>query len=171
MGLLPYVGPNFDWVFLGSTRNDTADYGDQCAGAHWSSSRRNCYVSLDPEVKDRFGLPVARLHTGVHPVSLAVSDELAKRAHALLDAAGARSQGLDARPPERRYYPVLQAGTARMGTTPRDSVVDSECRAHDVPHLYIADGSPLVSTGGAPYTLTIMANALRVARAIVRHGA
>jgi choline dehydrogenase-like flavoprotein len=57
-------------------------------------------------------------------------------------------------------------GTARMGTDPARSVVDSFGRAHDVPNLFIADGSIFVTSGSANPTCTISALALRVGRGI-----
>jgi choline dehydrogenase-like flavoprotein len=60
-------------------------------------------------------------------------------------------------------------GTARMGADPRTSVVDSSGRAHDVPNLYIADGSIFVTGGSANPTCTISALALRVGTAIADH--
>ena len=59
-----------------------------------------------------------------------------------------------------------QAGTARFGTDPRASVLDLNCRAHEVDNLYIADASFFPSIGAVNPTLTIIANALRVADVI-----
>lgn len=56
-----------------------------------------------------------------------------------------------------------QAGTVRFGTDPTTSVLDLDCRAHDVDNLYIADASFFPSIGAVNPTLTIVANALRVA--------
>ena len=55
-----------------------------------------------------------------------------------------------------------QAGTARMGDSPSDSVVDTECRAHEVDNLYIVDTSVFPSIGAVNPALTAMANSLRV---------
>ena len=57
-------------------------------------------------------------------------------------------------------------GTARMGNDPAKSVVDSYGRAHDVPNLFLADGSIFVTGGSANPTCTISALALRVAEHI-----
>jgi choline dehydrogenase-like flavoprotein len=57
-------------------------------------------------------------------------------------------------------------GTARMGDDPRTSVTDAFGRLHEVPNVVVADGSVFPSSGGANPTLTIMALALRAARAI-----
>ena len=55
-----------------------------------------------------------------------------------------------------------QAGTARFGTDPATSVLDVNCRAHDLDNLYVVDGSLMPSIGAVNPTLTIIANALRV---------
>jgi choline dehydrogenase-like flavoprotein len=55
-----------------------------------------------------------------------------------------------------------QAGTARFGTDPTSSVLDTNCKAHELDNLYVVDLSFFVSTGAVNPTLTIIANALRV---------
>ena len=56
-----------------------------------------------------------------------------------------------------------QAGTARFGTDPATSVLNLDCRAHEVDNLYVTDASFFPSIGAVNPTLTIIANALRVA--------
>jgi choline dehydrogenase-like flavoprotein len=58
-------------------------------------------------------------------------------------------------------------GTCRMGTDKADSVLDPDCRAHDIDNLYIVDASFFPSSGGSNPALTIAANALRVAERIL----
>src|SRR5437016_14660814 len=55
-----------------------------------------------------------------------------------------------------------QVGTCKFGEDPATSVLDLNCRAHDVDHLYVVDGSFFISSGAVNPTLTIVANALRV---------
>ncbi|MBD2359166.1 GMC family oxidoreductase [Tolypothrix sp. FACHB-123] len=55
-----------------------------------------------------------------------------------------------------------QVGTARFGEDPKTSVLDLDCRTHDIDNLYIVDGSFFCSSGAVNPTLTIIANALRV---------
>ena len=55
-----------------------------------------------------------------------------------------------------------QCGTARFGTDPRLSVLDLQCKAHDLDNLYLVDGSFFPSSSAVNPGLTIMANALRV---------
>ena len=122
-----------------------------------------CDVSLDPAVKDEAKQPVARVRIDLHPASRSASDQLAARAREVLAAAGAVRQGENG---SERVYTVLQCGTARMGTDPSRSVVDASCQAHDLKGLFVADSSSFCSSGSAPFTLTIMANALRVGAGI-----
>ena len=56
-----------------------------------------------------------------------------------------------------------QAGTARFGVDPATSVLDLDCKAHELDNLYVADASFFPSIGAVNPTLTIIANALRVA--------
>lgn len=56
-----------------------------------------------------------------------------------------------------------QVGTARFGNDPKTSVLDTNCKAHDLENLYVVDGSFFVSSSAVNPGLTIMANALRVA--------
>jgi choline dehydrogenase-like flavoprotein len=56
-----------------------------------------------------------------------------------------------------------QAGTCRFGTDPHSSVLNLDCRAHDLDNLYVTDASFFPSIGAVNPTLTIIANALRVA--------
>ena len=59
-----------------------------------------------------------------------------------------------------------QNGTARFGTDPATSVLNLDCRTHDVDNLYLADSSFFVSSSAVNPTLTIIANALRVATGV-----
>jgi choline dehydrogenase-like flavoprotein len=58
-------------------------------------------------------------------------------------------------------------GTCRMGKDPAKSVLDPWCRAHDVPNLWVVDGSCFPTAGGYNPTLTLLANAYRVAERFV----
>jgi choline dehydrogenase-like flavoprotein len=72
---------------------------------------------------------------------------------------------------DKNYYADLaiplagvghQAGTCRFGTDPRTSVLDLNCKAHELDNLYVVDSSFMPSIGAVNPGLTIMANALRV---------
>lgn len=64
------------------------------------------------------------------------------------------------------YGTAHQCGTARFGTDPASSVLDPLCKAHDLDNLYVTDSSFFVSSAAVNPTLTIVANALRVAEHI-----
>lgn len=119
-----------------------------------------CRVELDPEVKDKWGDPVAKVWVGHHEHDLKVGRYLAKKAEKLFRQAGLKnvSSGVSG-----AVSPNLQAGGCRFGDDPETSVLTPECRAHEVPNLYVTDGSFMPTGGSVPYTFTIYANAFRVA--------
>ncbi len=122
-------------------------------------------VTVDGATKDKWGIPVATIHLWNHPLDVANSKALAARGEAVLKAAGAGRTAIE-RAGETTF--VLQHGTARFGADPKASVLNKWCRAHDTPNLYVVDGSFMPTSGGVPTTLTIMANAFRVADHLVR---
>jgi len=120
----------------------------------------DCFVRLDPHVKDKWGLPVVRVRTGVHPRNLAVGWYLASKGARVLERLGAQEviHFASGAPPTN-----LQAGGCRFGDDPVQSVLDRDCRAHEVENLFVTDGSFMPTGGSVPYTWTIYANAFRVA--------
>lgn len=122
-------------------------------------------VDLDPEVKDRFGLPVARITHTNHENDVRLALFLGERSKEIFDAAGATRVHVS--PPAVRKLHNHQMGTCRMGNDPRRSVVDKWCRSHDVSNLFIVDASVFVTSGGLNPALTIEANSSRVCDHIV----
>jgi choline dehydrogenase-like flavoprotein len=118
-------------------------------------------VDLDPTLRDRFGLPVARITYTAHQNDVRLATWFANRAEEIFDAAGATTIH-NAGPVVRKLH-NHQMGTARMGDDPASSVVDRWCRAHEVSNLYVADSSVFVTSAGLNPSLTIVANALRMA--------
>ncbi|KAA3615610.1 MAG: GMC family oxidoreductase [Calditrichaeota bacterium] len=123
----------------------------------------NCFVSLDQDVKDKWGNPVAKFRIGYHQQDAKVGRFLADKAEKVLKQMGARNirSGISGSPP-----PNLQAGGCRFGDDPSTSVLNAECRAHDVENLFVTDGSFMPTGGSVPYTWTIYANSFRVAEII-----
>jgi len=124
----------------------------------------DCFVTLDPDVKDKWGLPVARVRVGYHPHDLRVGEALSEKAKRVLREMGARDVhgGVSGSPPAN-----LVAGGCRFGTDPAHAVLDPDCRVFDAPNLYVSDGSFMPTGGSVPYTWTIYANAFRVGQKIV----
>lgn len=127
-------------------------------------------VTLDPAVRDCYGLPVPRLTNEVGNNDQAMIKAMAQCLRELLEAAGAvEVLGPEVLPGGGAHY----LGTCRMGTDPERSVIDPWCRTHDVPNLYIADSSVFVTGGAVNPALTISALATRTAEGIIhafRHG-
>ncbi len=120
----------------------------------------NCFVSLDPTHKDKYGMPVGRLRIEGHPQDVKVGNYIAKKCEKVLEKMGAKNiySSVSATPPQN-----LVAGGCRFGNDPKTSVLDKYCRAHDIDNLYVADASFMPTGGSVAYTWTIYANALRVA--------
>jgi choline dehydrogenase-like flavoprotein len=122
-------------------------------------------ISLDPEILDEWGLPAVRVTYKDHPDDLKTCHYLQARAMELIDATPALRKWAD--PVSEEEFGVHLLGTCRMGNDPKTSVVNSDHRAHDVPNLFLCDGSSLVTSGRGQPTMTIQALAFRAADRIV----
>ncbi len=119
-------------------------------------------ISLDPDVKDAWGLPAIRVTYKDHPDTLKSVQFMQDREMELLDAAGALKSWRF--PFEERGDPSAHLlGTCRMGNDPKKSVIDANHRTHDVPNLFLCDGSSLVTSGRNQPTETIQTLAFRAA--------
>jgi choline dehydrogenase-like flavoprotein len=116
-------------------------------------------VTLD-EQKDHFGLPVAHITFALHDNDKKLREFGKKKTIEVMQAAGAQEVVQEA-----RYAHLV--GAARMGNDPSNSVVDGFGRSHDVPNLFICDGSIMPTQGSANPGLTIMALAARIADYLV----
>lgn len=124
----------------------------------------NCFVGLDPSAKDKWGAPVAKVRIAMHEHNLKVGWFLAKKGADVLEQMGAENviSFASGSPPTN-----LIAGGCRFGEDPKKSVLDADCKAHDVENLYVTDGSFMPTGGSVPYTFTIYANSFRVADKII----
>lgn len=137
------------------------NYTMSAMGHGTSLPRATNTIELDPDLVDPWGRPGIRCTYEDHPDDLAFGAFLQERAVEIMEAAGAE-----------RVVPVPVApstigahllGTCRMGDDPATSVVDRSHRAHDVPNLFICDGSSFVTSGRGQPTMTIQALAFRAA--------
>jgi choline dehydrogenase-like flavoprotein len=113
-------------------------------------------VTIDPTVKDYWGIPVAALSGERHPLDHEHCKWLSSHAEEVLKEAGAirtwqrvGGQGLSGG--------QHQAGTARMGDDPATSVTNRFGQVHGIDNLFVADGSLFVTVGGFNPALTILA--------------
>jgi len=121
-------------------------------------------VKLDPSVKDNYGIPVPLIVNNWQQNDLAMIDAMAKSHREILEAAGAREVSVN---PCVAGNSSHYLGTCRMGDDPSKSVVDPWCRTHDVPNMFIGDGSVFVTGAAVNPALTISALASRTADGIV----
>ncbi|MFH1724367.1 MAG: GMC family oxidoreductase [Elusimicrobiota bacterium] len=122
------------------------------------------YVDVAEDVKDKWGIPVARARISHHPAEKPMSEFLAGKGKSILAKTDPRDLFALSRPGTTHH---LQHGTCRFGKDPDRSVLDADCRAHEAGNLYAVDGSFMPTSGGVPATFTIMANSLRVSEKIV----
>jgi choline dehydrogenase-like flavoprotein len=129
---------------------------------------RSNRIALHPFVKDKWGLPSAHIIKDWHSHDVHLMNVLADQCRRVLEAGCPGGTDLSSghvqmasNAPARIANHIL--GGARFGTNPDDSVLDSDCRAWEFDNLYVTDGSFMPTSGGANPTLTIQANAFRVA--------
>lgn len=175
-GALPFVGPlsqlefhrtlPFDDVWGPSVHDIVAQQGRRflMSGQIDDLPEETNQVSLDPALTDEHGIPAPKITYRISENSQRQLSSLTDRMDEAHLAAGAIST---IRLPLASDQPGHLLGTARMGTDPRTSVVDPFGRAHDVPNLFIADGSVFVTGGAVNPTPTITALALRFAENIL----
>jgi choline dehydrogenase-like flavoprotein len=115
-------------------------------------------VTLDGTVKDKFGLPVASVHYDDHPNDAAMREHGFKQGSSVYEAVGATR--ILRTPP---YPSTHNLGTSRMSARARDGVVNKWGQTHDVPNLFVSDGSQFTTSAGCNPTLTIVTLAIRQA--------
>ncbi len=136
----------------------------------WFSGRgemipnEDCYAELDPNVKDRFGIPVLRFHWKWSPHEIGQAAHMEKTGAEIIEAMGGRLP----RKPQSGEKAIKQGGViihevggAIMGTDPKNSVTNSYGQTWDMKNLFVTDGATLCSNADKNPTLTIMALAWR----------
>jgi choline dehydrogenase-like flavoprotein len=118
-------------------------------------------VTLNTDELDEHGQPVPNVHFDDHPNDLAMREHAWAAGEALYEAVGAVKT---VRTPP--YPATHNLGTARMSERPEDGVVNAFGQAHDVPNLFVSDGSQFTTGAAANPTLTIVALAIRQAEYI-----
>lgn len=147
-------------------------------------ARKENFVELDPEVKDRWGIPVLKIHFTHCDNDRKIIADFQEKAEELFRKAGGelipsvdrdRAAGAPSKPGSpaargrdkdrsegRNRAPALgssihEVGTARMSVSPKDGVLNAFCQTHDIPNLYVFGGNAFPSTGDKHPTLTMMA--------------
>jgi len=120
-------------------------------------------ITLDPDLKDAWGLPAMRVTFDYHPDDVATMQWALTKQVEILEAAGAKKTWTSGIALTDNMPSNHLMGTCRMGNDPQQSVVDRNNRAHDIPNLLIVDGSSFVTAARQQPTATIQALAYRAA--------
>ena len=118
--------------------------------------RKENRITLDPEVKDAWGIPVIRFDFKFGENEAKMAKDMAESVEEMLTVAGAEDIRIS-KDPLPTGWSIHEIGTARMGKDPKASVTDPFCRLHDAPNVYLADAAPFVSGGTQNTTWTILA--------------
>ena len=129
------------------------------------------YCEIDPEVVDRWGIPVLRFHWQWTDHELKQVKHMQETFRAIIDQMGGtpmtpmptagESYGIE---PGGRI--IHEVGCVRMGHDPKTSVLNSNCQAHDCRNLFVTDGGPFVTNPDKNVTWTILALAMRTSEYI-----
>jgi choline dehydrogenase-like flavoprotein len=123
----------------------------------------NSYCELDPAVVDQWGIPVLRFHWAWSDNEIKMAKDMQETFRAIVEAGGGSYHSRATTGGPNPYgiadggVIIHELGTARMGNTPKTSVLNSYCQAHDVKNLFVTDGACFVSNADKNPTLTIMA--------------
>ena len=120
-------------------------------------------VTLNHDVHDQHGLPVANVHFDDHPNDIAMRNHAYRQGQAVYQAVGATRTF-----PTPPYPSTHNLGTNRMSEHARDGVVNRWGQTHDIANLFVSDGSQFTTGAAENPTLTIVALAIRQADHIAR---
>jgi choline dehydrogenase-like flavoprotein len=124
------------------------------------------FCEIDKEKVDSWGIPVLHISMAWSDNELKMVQDMKNTAAEMLEAAGAENirSWADIAPPGLAIHEV---GTARMGNDPKSSVLNRWQQAHDVPNLFVMDGSCYPSSACQNPTVTLMALASRACEYLV----
>jgi choline dehydrogenase-like flavoprotein len=119
-------------------------------------------VSLSPDKKDAWGLPQLSIHCEFKENEARMGDDMRASALEMLEALGMK----DVRPRDGKTIPghiIHEMGTARMGKSPKTSVLNGDNQVHAAKNVFVTDGSCMASSASQNPSLTYMALTARAA--------
>ncbi|HEX9783006.1 MAG TPA: GMC family oxidoreductase [Opitutaceae bacterium] len=124
------------------------------------------FCELDPDVKDRWGIPVLRFHWKWSEHEIRQAAHMQRTFAEIFEASGGRVHGFPPKPDGRDAIEpggkiIHEVGGTIMGSDPKTSVTNQWCQTWDVKNLFITDGGPFCSNADKNPTLTMMALAWR----------
>jgi choline dehydrogenase-like flavoprotein len=173
-GLIPGRNPMDAGGFGASLKNDYRrlyGVGVGMSGRGMAMARADNYCAIDPDVVDKFGIPVLKFH-------YKWADDEIKQAKHMQDTFKEilHHMGAIASPPEGKETNygleapgviIHEVGTVRMGDDPKKSALNKYCQAHDCDNLFVVDAGPFVQQGDKNATWTILALSMRTAEYIL----
>jgi choline dehydrogenase-like flavoprotein len=149
-------------------------YGTQVgmAGRGLGIARKDNYCEIDPNVVDKYGIPVLRFHYEWSDAEIKQAKHMQETFAEIMHNMGAivtstrhsKEDNYGLHPPGDIIH---EAGTTRMGDDPKTSVLNKWCQAHDCKNLFVTDGAPFVQQGDKNITWTILALSMRTAEYIL----
>ena len=118
-------------------------------------------VTLNKNVTDVFGIPVLHIDVGWGENEKTMIRDMAVSAGEMLEASGAKNVSTFAHEDRIPGYGIHEMGSARMGSDPKQSVLNQFQQSHDVKNLFVMDAAGFPSGACQNPTLTIMAMAVR----------
>lgn len=115
------------------------------------------YCEIDPQVKDKWGIPVLRFHWRWGEHELRQAAHMRKTFGEVIDVLGGKVIGTPTPPISNGGEAVHEVGTTHMGFSPRDSVVNSFGQSWSVKNLFVLDGGIFASSPDKNPTLSILA--------------
>ena len=143
------------------------------AGRGEGIAREDSYCEIDPNVVDKFGIPVLRFHTSWSDYEIKQAKHMKETFKEILHSMGAVVTWGGDDGPQNNYglhnpgNIIHEAGTVRMGNDPKRSVLNKWSQAHDCKNLFCVDGGQFVSQADKNITWTILALAMRASEHIV----
>ncbi|PTT00615.1 GMC family oxidoreductase [Pedobacter sp. HMWF019] len=142
------------------------------AGRGTAIARADNYCEIDPDVVDKYGIPVLRFHYKWAQEEINQAKHMQETFLSVMKEMGAvvtskiqgqeTNYGLEA--PGKIIHEV---GTIRMGDDPKKSALNKYCQAHDCKNLFVVDAAPFVQQGDKNATWTILALSMRTAEYIL----
>jgi choline dehydrogenase-like flavoprotein len=155
------AGPGFG-VELKRSLREPGDWSMGITGFAECLPREDNRVTLTDEKTDEYGIPVLKINCTWGPNELAMRKDIAAAAAEMLEAAGCKNvttydaynpNGIGGEP----GLGIHEMGIARMGRDPKTSVLNGFNQAHDVPNLFVTDGSAMTSSSCVNPSITYMA--------------
>jgi choline dehydrogenase-like flavoprotein len=123
--------------------------------------RRDNRVTVEGTPRDAYGVPIARIEYKIGDNERRMTAEMYDTAESILRAAKAEIMPFERNKVDMNGSAIHEHGTCRMGEDPKRSALNGFCQSHDVPNMFVVDGSAFTSATEKNPTLTILALAWR----------